>query len=161
MAQLLKNLPKCHGTRSFITVFTRTLHWPLFWARWIQSIPLHPFFSRSILISHFHLCPGLQSGLSPSSSPAKTLVHITWPPHLILLDLIILITFGEGYNLSSSALCTFLHPPLFSPLFGPHIYLYNTLFSNTFTICSTLNVRGQDGRIILQLKRIVCRPDLG
>jgi hypothetical protein len=25
----------------FITVFTRACHWPLSWAGWIQSIPLH------------------------------------------------------------------------------------------------------------------------
>jgi hypothetical protein len=38
-AQLLKNF---YGTRRFITVFTRALHWSLSWARSIQSIPSHP-----------------------------------------------------------------------------------------------------------------------
>jgi len=45
------------GTRTFITVFTTTRHWSLYWARWIQSEPFHPFSLRSVLIlsSHLHL----------------------------------------------------------------------------------------------------------
>jgi hypothetical protein len=39
--QLLKNFPAFYGTRSFITVFTRALHWSVYWARSIQSIPSH------------------------------------------------------------------------------------------------------------------------
>jgi hypothetical protein len=42
IVQLLKNFPAFYGTRRFITVFTRALHWSLFWARSIQSIPSHP-----------------------------------------------------------------------------------------------------------------------
>jgi hypothetical protein len=38
--QLLKNFPAFYGTRRFITVFTRALHWSLSWARSIQSIHL-------------------------------------------------------------------------------------------------------------------------
>jgi len=30
-----------YGTLRFIMVFTRAYHWPLSWARWIQSIPSH------------------------------------------------------------------------------------------------------------------------
>jgi hypothetical protein len=41
-AKLLRNLATLCGTRRFITVFTRALHWSLSWARWIQSIPLQP-----------------------------------------------------------------------------------------------------------------------
>jgi hypothetical protein len=40
--QLLKNSPIRYGTRTFITVFTSAVHWPLSWARLIQSIPPHP-----------------------------------------------------------------------------------------------------------------------
>jgi hypothetical protein len=50
VAQLFKNLRIFYGTRRFITVFTRALHWSLSWARWIQSIPPHP-----ALRSIFHL----------------------------------------------------------------------------------------------------------
>jgi hypothetical protein len=62
--QLLKKLPALYGTRKFITVFTRALHWSLFWARSIQSIPSHPISRRSILILFNHLRLGLPSGLS-------------------------------------------------------------------------------------------------
>jgi hypothetical protein len=33
--------PNCYRTRRFITVFTRAIHWSLFWARSNQSIPYH------------------------------------------------------------------------------------------------------------------------
>jgi hypothetical protein len=38
IVQPLKNFPTFYGTRRFITVFTRALHWSLSWARSIQSI---------------------------------------------------------------------------------------------------------------------------
>jgi hypothetical protein len=31
-----------YGTRRFITVFTKALHWPVSWARSVQSIPPRP-----------------------------------------------------------------------------------------------------------------------
>jgi hypothetical protein len=37
-------------------------------------------------------------------------------------------------------LCSFLHSPVTSSLFGPNILL-STLFSNTPSLCSSLNVR--------------------
>jgi hypothetical protein len=59
-----KNYLMFNGTRSFITVFTRALHWSLSWARSIQSISLHPINLRAILILSTHLRLGLASGLS-------------------------------------------------------------------------------------------------
>jgi hypothetical protein len=50
VVQLLKNFPTLYGTRKFITMFRRTLHWSVSWARSIQSIPPHPISVRSILI---------------------------------------------------------------------------------------------------------------
>jgi hypothetical protein len=35
---------------SSLMCYTRAIHWSLFWARWIQSIWLHPISPRSILI---------------------------------------------------------------------------------------------------------------
>jgi hypothetical protein len=40
--------PAIYATRKFITVFTRSLHWSLSWARSIQSIPSHHISLRSI-----------------------------------------------------------------------------------------------------------------
>jgi hypothetical protein len=39
-------------------------------------------------------------------------------------------------------LCNFLHSPISSPLFGSNI-LFRTLFSNTLSLCRSLNVRNQ------------------
>jgi hypothetical protein len=63
IVQLLKNFPAFYGTRRFITMFKRALHWPLSWARSIQSILLYPIYLRSILILSTHLRLGLPSSL--------------------------------------------------------------------------------------------------
>jgi hypothetical protein len=46
-----KNLPAFYGTRRFITVFTRALHWFLSWARSTQSTPSHPISLSYILLT--------------------------------------------------------------------------------------------------------------
>jgi hypothetical protein len=56
--------------------------------------------------------------------------------------LIIGIILGEEYKLRSSLLCNFLHSPVTSSPIGPNILL-STLFSNTLSLCSTLNIRDQ------------------
>jgi hypothetical protein len=52
--------------------------------------------------------------------------------------LTILIILCEEYKLWSS-LCSFLQTPVTSSLFGPNILL-STLFSNTLSLCSSLNL---------------------
>jgi hypothetical protein len=106
IVQLLKNFPAFYGTRRFVTVFTRALHWSLSWARSIQSIPVHPISLRSILILSTHLRLGLPSGLFHSGFPTNILyafvfspIRATCPAHLILLDLIVLIILGEEYKI--------------------------------------------------------------
>jgi len=55
----------------------------------------------------------------------------TCPAHLILLDFT-----------TRSSLCNFLHSPVTSYFLGPNILL-NTLFSNTLSLRSSLNVSDQ------------------
>jgi hypothetical protein len=94
-----------------------------------------------------HLRLGLPSGLFPSGFLTNNLytfllfrIRATCSAHLILLDLIIHIILGVEYKWCISSLCSFLHPPVPSSLFGPNILL-STLFSNTLNLCSSLNVR--------------------
>jgi hypothetical protein len=69
-------------------------------------------------------------------------IHATYPVHLIFLDLILLIILGKEYKLRSSLLCIFHLPPVTWSLFSPS-FLHSTLFSNTLSLCSSLNVRDQ------------------
>jgi len=39
-----KKYPAFYRIRRFITIYTRTRHWSLFWARWNQSTYSYPIF---------------------------------------------------------------------------------------------------------------------
>jgi hypothetical protein len=65
-------------------------------------------------------------------------VCTAWPAHLNLY-LFILVIFSKEYKLLSFSLRNVLQPPVTSSLFGPNILL-STLFSNTLSLYSSLNV---------------------
>ena len=116
-----------------------------------QFDPVHTSW-RSILILFSHLRLGLPSGLFPSGFPNKALytlllspIRATCPAHFILLDFITRTILGEECRSLSSSLCSFLHSPVTSSLLGPNILL-NTLFSNTLSLRSSLNVSHQISR---------------
>ena len=147
--QQVKKFPAFHGTRTFITAFTSIRHLSLSWASPIQSIYSHPTSWRSILILSTHLRLGLVRGIFPSGFPTKTLytplsspIRATCLAQLILLDFITRTILGEGYRSFRSSLCNLLHSPVTSSLLGPNILL-NTIFSNTVSFLSSLNVSDQ------------------
>ena len=74
----------------------------------------------------------------PLSSP----IRATCPAHLIHLDFITRTILSEEYKSFSSSLCSLLHSPVTSSLLGPNILL-NTMFSNTLSYLSSLNVSDQ------------------
>ena len=76
------------------------------------------------------------------------------PTHLILLNFITQTILGEDYR-SLSSLCSFPHSPVTSSILGPNILL-STLFSNTLSLCSYLNVSNQVSLEYQSKSKAVC-----
>jgi hypothetical protein len=92
-----------------------------------------------------HLHFGLPSGSFPlaslpityTCSPSPPFTPYALPTSSFSTCIIIL---GEEYKSRSSLLCSFYHHPVTSSLFSRNILL-STLYSNTLSLCSSLNVR--------------------
>ena len=114
----------------------------------ISLISVCPVINFILILSvHVHLV--LPIGLFPSRlltknpyAPLLFPMRATWPAYFILIDFITRIVFGEKYRSLSSSLCSFLHSTVTSPLSGPNTFL-SSLFSNTHSLCNSLNVRDQ------------------
>ena len=96
--------------------------------------------------------PSHPSGLFPygfyTKTPYTPLLSPTraaCPFRPILIYLITQILFDEAYRSWSSSLWSLLHSPVTSSLLGPNILL-KTLFSNTLSLRSPLNVTDQDSQ---------------
>ena len=93
--------------------------------------------------------PVSQAVSFPQVSPPKPCIRLSSPPirticpyHLILLDFITRTILGEEYRSLSSSLCNFPYSLFSSSFLGPNILL-STLFSNTLTLSSSLNISDQ------------------
>ena len=145
-SQLVKKSPAFYRTWSSLPYSQVPAICPLSWASSTQSIPPHPTSPRSILILSSHLCLGLPSGHYPSGFPSKTQYtpllspyaphappisfFSIWSPQQYLL---------RNTNHKAPHYVVF---PVTSSLLGPNILL-NTLFSNTLSLRSSLNMSDQ------------------
>jgi hypothetical protein len=109
-----------------------------------QSSTYHTIISLliSTLTSSSHLCLGISICLFPSGFPSHTgipllplLRYMSCPSHPPCLHYLTILS--EKCKLWSILLYSFLHPPVTSSLFSPHI-LPSTLFTNILSLYSSV-----------------------
>lgn len=127
-------------------LFIKAPHMSLLWAR-LSLHPLIPPLLRSSLILSSLYAQVLEV-VSFFCFPTKNPVRIsplsyTWHmPHPLDISCFVHpnnTVFGKKYKLWSSSRCIFLQSPVNSYLLAQNIFL-STLFSNTLSLCSSLNV---------------------
>jgi len=94
-------------------------------------LPFTPEFSNWSLSPRFPHQNSVYTPLSP--------IRATCHAHLILRNVITRIVFGEEYRSLNFSLYSFLHSPVTWSLLGQDILL-RAIFSNTLSLCSSLNV---------------------
>ena len=109
-----------------------------------------PFTTSHFLTIHLNIFLPSTPGLFPSGFPTKIVyatglspVRATFLVHLILLDLITRIIFGEVYRSLSPSLYSFLHSNLTSCFLGTNSFL-SALFSYTLSLRFSLSLSDQD-----------------
>jgi hypothetical protein len=79
-AQLFKKYLSFYGTPTFTTVFTRTRHWTVSYATWMESTSFHTLFSKII----FHMVPGTRKWSLPFRISDKNFLSISHRLHVRL-----------------------------------------------------------------------------
>jgi hypothetical protein len=134
VALLLKNFPTFYGTRRFITVFTRALHWFLSRINPVHTIT--SYFTNIHINIIFPPTSNLPSGLFPFGFPTKYYTHsASLPCVLHVLSISSSLKDHSNYIWRRVLVMKFL----IASLLGQNILL-STLFSNIFNTDSFFSV---------------------
>jgi hypothetical protein len=144
VAQPLKKFPTLYGTQRFITLFTKSRQKPLSLTIWrYLRVYTHTVSLRPILSLSSHTSLGLSTGLFHSHLPIKILFVLFYHALPILCSFAwSFYLYLEIVQVMKLLIKQFLQPPIISSFFWPNILL-SLLFSKTFSLCSSLNIRDQ------------------